>query len=188
MSVPLGEGVIPVADALDACPDALACIELGQLRPRATERSLAGTTASTFAHDERAGALRPLGTPGARHRRRGRDRPGELRGTRWAGQFPGGCVQRLEGGRGTAHESLANEWAPHGVTVNAIAPGYVKTRLNRHIWRDDPARSEAVLGRLPAGRWGEPDELAGAVVVLSSAASNYVHGIVLPVDGGWLGR
>ena len=60
--------------------------------------------------------------------------------------------------------------------------------LNRHIWRDDPARSEAVLGRLPAGRWGEPDDLAGAVVFLSSAASDYVHGIVLPVDGGWLGR
>ena len=69
-----------------------------------------------------------------------------------------------------------------------VAPGYVKTALNRHIWQDNPARSEAVLARLPAGRWGEPGDLAGAVVFLASAASDYVHGIVLPVDGGWLAR
>jgi 2-deoxy-D-gluconate 3-dehydrogenase len=64
----------------------------------------------------------------------------------------------------------------------------VKTALNRHIWQDDPARSESVLARLPAGRWGEPDDLAGAAVFLSAPASDYVHGIVLPVDGGWLAR
>ena len=93
-----------------------------------------------------------------------------------------------KGGVAQLTKALANEWAPHGVNVNAIAPGYVKTPLNRHIWRDDPALSEAVLARLPAGRWGEPADLAGAVVFLASAASDYVHGIVLPVDGGWLGR
>jgi len=85
-------------------------------------------------------------------------------------------------------KALANEWAPHGVNVNAIAPGYVKTALNAHIWRDDPERSESILTRLPAGRWGEPSDLAGAAVFLASPASDYVHGIVLPVDGGWLGR
>jgi 2-deoxy-D-gluconate 3-dehydrogenase len=84
--------------------------------------------------------------------------------------------------------ALANEWAQHGVNVNAIAPGYVKTQLNTHIWRDDPARSEAILARIPAARWGEPPDLGGAVVFLASAASDYVHGVTLPVDGGWLGR
>lgn len=93
-----------------------------------------------------------------------------------------------KGGVAQLTKALANEWAPHGVNVNAIAPGYVKTALNRHIWHDDPARSEAVLARLPAGRWGEPSDLAGAVVFLASPASDYVHGIVLPVDGGWLTR
>jgi 2-deoxy-D-gluconate 3-dehydrogenase len=93
-----------------------------------------------------------------------------------------------KGGVAQLTKALANEWAPHGVNVNAIAPGYVKTALNRHIWRDDPARSEAVLARLPAGRWGEPADLAGAAVFLASPASDYVHGVVLPVDGGWLAR
>jgi 2-deoxy-D-gluconate 3-dehydrogenase len=94
-----------------------------------------------------------------------------------------------KGGVAQLTKALANEWAPHGVNVNAIAPGYVQTDLNRHIWRDDdPARREAILARLPAGRWGEPDDLAGATLFLASAASDYVHGIVLPVDGGWLAR
>ncbi len=83
--------------------------------------------------------------------------------------------------------ALANEWAPHGVNVNAIAPGYVATDNTRPL-RDDPERSRAILERIPAGRWGEPADLAGATVFLASAASDYVHGIVLPVDGGWLGR
>jgi 2-deoxy-D-gluconate 3-dehydrogenase len=84
--------------------------------------------------------------------------------------------------------ALANEWAPHGVNVNAIAPGYVKTQLNARIWRDDPERTEQITMRIPAGRWGEPSDLAGAVVFLSSAASDYVQGVTLPVDGGWLSR
>jgi 2-deoxy-D-gluconate 3-dehydrogenase len=104
------------------------------------------------------------------------------------GGFRAAAYSASKGGVAQLTKALANEWAPHGVNVNAIAPGYVKTQLNRHIWRDDPERSRAVLARLPAGRWGEPRDLAGAVVFLTSPASDYVHGIVLPVDGGWLGR
>jgi 2-deoxy-D-gluconate 3-dehydrogenase len=104
------------------------------------------------------------------------------------GGFRAAAYAATKGGVAQLTKALANEWAPHGVNVNAIAPGYVKTGLNRHIWRDDPVRSEAVLARLPAGRWGDPADLAGAVVFLASAASDYVHGIVLPVDGGWLAR
>ena len=83
--------------------------------------------------------------------------------------------------------ALSNEWAPHGVNVNAIAPGYIATD-NTQALRDDPDRHRAILERIPAGRWGEPADLAGATVFLASAASDYVNGIVLPVDGGWLGR
>ena len=104
------------------------------------------------------------------------------------GGFRAAAYSASKGGVAQLTKALANEWAPHGVNVNAIAPGYVKTGLNSHIWRDDPERSEAILARLPAGRWGEAADLAGAVVFLASPASDYVHGIVLPVDGGWLGR
>jgi 2-deoxy-D-gluconate 3-dehydrogenase len=83
--------------------------------------------------------------------------------------------------------ALSNEWAGQGVTVNAIAPGYIATD-NTQALRDDPERSAAILGRIPAGRWGEASDLAGAAVFLASPASVYVSGIVLPVDGGWLGR
>ncbi|WP_030441212.1 SDR family oxidoreductase [Actinoplanes subtropicus] len=84
-------------------------------------------------------------------------------------------------------KALANEWAPHGVNVNAIAPGYIATD-NTQALRDDPARSGAILDRIPAGRWGDADDLGGAAVFLASDAAAYVHGTVLPVDGGWLGR
>jgi 2-dehydro-3-deoxy-D-gluconate 5-dehydrogenase len=93
-----------------------------------------------------------------------------------------------KGGVAQLTMALANEWAPHGVNVNAIAPGYVKTALNARIWRDDPERTAQITARIPAGRWGESDDLAGAVVFLSSAASDYVHGAILAVDGGWLSR
>jgi 2-deoxy-D-gluconate 3-dehydrogenase len=84
-------------------------------------------------------------------------------------------------------KALANEWAPLGINVNAIAPGYITTDLTRAL-RDDPNRSSAILARIPAGRWGRPDELGGAVVFLASAASDYVHGHLLAVDGGWLAK
>ncbi|TQS41150.1 SDR family oxidoreductase [Cryptosporangium phraense] len=83
--------------------------------------------------------------------------------------------------------ALANEWAGRGVNVNAIAPGYIATD-NTQALREDPVRSSSILERIPAGRWGNGDDLAGAAVFLSSAASDYVSGTILPVDGGWLGR
>lgn len=82
---------------------------------------------------------------------------------------------------------LACEWAGRGVNVNAIAPGYFSTN-NTTALREDPDRSAAILARIPAGRWGTPAELGGAAVFLASAASDYVHGTVIPVDGGWLAR
>jgi 2-deoxy-D-gluconate 3-dehydrogenase len=82
---------------------------------------------------------------------------------------------------------LANEWAAKGVNVNAIAPGYMSTDNTTQL-RDDAKRNADILARIPAGRWGEPADLAGAAVFLASRASDYVHGAILPVDGGWLAR
>jgi 2-deoxy-D-gluconate 3-dehydrogenase len=82
---------------------------------------------------------------------------------------------------------LANEWAKHDINVNAIAPGYMATS-NTEPLRKDPKRGPAILERIPAGRWGAPEDLKGAVVFLASDASNYVNGFTLAVDGGWLGR
>jgi 2-deoxy-D-gluconate 3-dehydrogenase len=83
--------------------------------------------------------------------------------------------------------ALANEWAGRGLNVNAIAPGYIATD-NTAALRADPDRSRSIVERIPAGRWGRGDDLAGAAVFLCSAASDYVSGAVIPVDGGWLGR
>lgn len=82
---------------------------------------------------------------------------------------------------------MANEWAKHGINANAIAPGYFATD-NTQALQDDPVRSKEILGRIPAGRWGDPSDIGGAAVFLSSRASDYVQGITLPVDGGWLAR
>lgn len=84
-------------------------------------------------------------------------------------------------------KALANEWAAHGVNVNALAPGYIATDNNAAL-RDDPERNAQLLARMPAGRWGEAEDLQGAVVYLCSAASDYTHGTILNVDGGWLAR
>ena len=84
-------------------------------------------------------------------------------------------------------KSLANEWASKGINVNAIAPGYMATD-NTTALRADPVRSEAILARIPAGRWGLPSDLAGPAVFLASSASDYVNGHILVVDGGWLCR
>lgn len=83
--------------------------------------------------------------------------------------------------------ALSNEWAGRGVTVNAIAPGYIATD-NTQALQDDPDRSNAILDRIPAGRWGRAEDLGGAAVFLASDAAAYVSGTILPVDGGWLGR
>jgi len=84
-------------------------------------------------------------------------------------------------------KALANEWASQGIGVNAIAPGYISTD-NTEALRTDPKRSQAILDRIPAGRWGEPIDLAGITIFLASAASNYVHGTTVVVDCGWLAR
>jgi len=92
-----------------------------------------------------------------------------------------------KGGVGQLTMALANEWAGQGVNVNAIAPGYISTD-NTEALRNDPERSQAILARIPAGRWGDPEDFAGPVVFLASAASDYMHGTVILVDGGWMGR
>ena len=84
-------------------------------------------------------------------------------------------------------KTLANEWARHGINVNAIAPGYFATN-NTAALQADETRNAEILGRIPAGRWGSPSDLGGAAVFLASSASDYVQGITLPVDGGWLAR
>ena len=92
-----------------------------------------------------------------------------------------------KGGVAQLTKALANEWAKHGVNVNAIAPGYMRTS-NTAALQADETRNRQILERIPAGRWGEPEDLAGAAVFLSSSASDYVNGHVLVVDGGWMGR
>ena len=82
---------------------------------------------------------------------------------------------------------MANEWARHNINVNAIAPGYMATNNTEQL-RNDESRREEILARIPAGRWGIPDDMMGPVVFLASAASDYVHGYTLAVDGGWLAR
>jgi 2-deoxy-D-gluconate 3-dehydrogenase len=92
-----------------------------------------------------------------------------------------------KGGVAQLTKALSNEWAAKGVQVNAIAPGYMETD-NTEALRKDPTRSRQILERIPAGRWGSPQDVAGAAVFLASAASNYINGHILAVDGGWLGR
>ena len=92
-----------------------------------------------------------------------------------------------KGGIGQLTMALANEWAGKGVNVNAIAPGYISTD-NTEALRNDPVRNEQILARIPAGRWGKPEDFKGPVVFLASEAANYVHGTILLVDGGWMGR
>ena len=92
-----------------------------------------------------------------------------------------------KGGIGQLTMALANEWAGKGVNVNSIAPGYIATDNNQAL-RDDAVRNEQLLVRIPAGKWGSPDDLKGAVVWLSSRAADYVHGSIVVVDGGWMGR
>ena len=92
-----------------------------------------------------------------------------------------------KGGVAQLTKALANEWAPLGVNVNAIAPGYMVTDNTKPLM-EDPVRFRDITARIPAGRWGQPEDLAGAAVFLASRASDYVHGHVLVVDGGWMGR
>ncbi|WP_337042888.1 SDR family oxidoreductase [Emticicia sp. 17c] len=88
---------------------------------------------------------------------------------------------------GSLIKALANEWASKGINVNGIAPGYIATD-NTEALRNDPDRSASILGRIPAGRWGEPEDFKGPAIFLASDAASYVHGTILTVDGGWMGR
>ena len=105
--------------------------------------------------------------------------------------FQGGILvpayAAAKGGVAQLTKALANEWAAKGINVNAIAPGYMATD-NTTALRNDPVRSRQILDRIPAARWGEPGDIAGAAIFLCSSASNYVHGHILAVDGGWLAR
>jgi 2-dehydro-3-deoxy-D-gluconate 5-dehydrogenase len=92
-----------------------------------------------------------------------------------------------KGAIGQLTKALSNEWAPHGIQVNAIAPGYIETD-NTAALQSDPIRNPAILSRIPTGRWGRPEDLKGAAVFLASRASDYVNGSILVVDGGWMGR
>lgn len=92
-----------------------------------------------------------------------------------------------KGGIGQLAMAFANEWASKGVNVNAIAPGYISTD-NTEALRNDPVRREQILARIPAGRWGEPEDFKGPVVFLASDAAAYMHGVTMLVDGGWMGR
>jgi 2-dehydro-3-deoxy-D-gluconate 5-dehydrogenase len=92
-----------------------------------------------------------------------------------------------KGGVGRLVMAFANEWAGRGVNVNGIAPGYVVTEVTQAL-RQDPARAQTILSRIPAGRWGDPRDFAGPVVFLASSASDYIHGAIIMVDGGWMGR
>jgi 2-dehydro-3-deoxy-D-gluconate 5-dehydrogenase len=92
-----------------------------------------------------------------------------------------------KGGVAQIAKALANEWAAQGVNINALAPGYFETPLTQPLLRD-PVRYAQITNRIPAGRWGQPHELAGAAVFLASRAADYIHGVVLPVDGGWMAR
>lgn len=120
-----------------------------------------------------------------------RGAPGKIVNVASLLSFQGGILvpsyAAAKGGLAQLTKALANEWAPRRIQVNAIAPGYMRTD-NTAALRADPTRSRQILERIPAGRWGEPDDLAGAVVFLASRASDYVTGHVLAVDGGWLAR
>jgi 2-dehydro-3-deoxy-D-gluconate 5-dehydrogenase len=105
--------------------------------------------------------------------------------------FQGGILvpayAAAKGGVAQLTKAMANEWAAKGINVNAIAPGYMATD-NTSALRDDPVRSRQILDRIPAARWGEPGDISGAAIFLCSSASDYVHGHILAVDGGWLAR
>ncbi|MCJ1399187.1 hypothetical protein MMC11_002389 [Xylographa trunciseda] len=92
-----------------------------------------------------------------------------------------------KGGVAQLTKALSNEWAGKGINVNAIAPGYIATEMNTALMKDEK-RAESILTRIPAGRWGDPEDFKGAVIFLASKASSYVSGEILTVDGGWMGR
>jgi 2-deoxy-D-gluconate 3-dehydrogenase len=120
-----------------------------------------------------------------------RQQPGKIINVASLLSFQGGITvpgyAAAKGGLVQLTKALANEWASHGINVNAVAPGYMQTD-NTTALREDPQRNRQITERIPAARWGTPEDIGGAVVFLASNASDYVHGHVLVVDGGWMGR
>jgi 2-dehydro-3-deoxy-D-gluconate 5-dehydrogenase len=120
-----------------------------------------------------------------------RQQPGKIINIASLLSFQGGIsvpgYAAAKGGLMQLTKALANEWASQGINVNAIAPGYMQTDNTRAL-REDPQRNRQITERIPAGRWGTPDDVGGAAIFLASRASDYVHGHVLVVDGGWMGR
>jgi len=120
-----------------------------------------------------------------------RKRPGKIVNIASLLSFQGGItVPAYAASKGAVAQltkAFANEWAVHGINVNAIAPGYMRTDNTKALQQNE-TRNRQILERVPAGRWGEPEDLAGAAVFLSSAASDYMHGHILVIDGGWMGR
>lgn len=121
----------------------------------------------------------------------GRKQPGKIINIASLLSFQGGItVPAYAASKGAVAQltkALANEWAAYGINVNAIAPGYMRTDNTKALQQNE-TRNRQILERIPAGRWGEPEDLAGTAVFLASAASNYMHGHILVVDGGWMGR
>lgn len=105
----------------------------------------------------------------------------------WSGGFRVPAYAASKGAIAQVTKALCNEWAGRGVNVNAIAPGYMDTEMNQALIAD-PSRNEQISVRIPAGRWGTPADLAGLAVFLASPAADYIHGAIIPVDGGWLAR
>jgi 2-dehydro-3-deoxy-D-gluconate 5-dehydrogenase len=120
-----------------------------------------------------------------------RNAPGKIINIASLLSFQGGirvpAYAASKGGVAQLTKALANEWAKHDINVNAVAPGYFRTS-NTEALQNDETRNRQILERIPANRWGDPGDLTGAIVFLASPASDYVHGVVLNVDGGWLGR
>jgi 2-dehydro-3-deoxy-D-gluconate 5-dehydrogenase len=105
----------------------------------------------------------------------------------WSGGYLVASYAAGKAGITQVTKALCNEWAQYGINVNAVAPGYIVTQITRPI-HDDPKRNATVLDRLPSGRWGYPEDLVGSFLFLGSEAADYIHGTILPVDGGWLAR
>lgn len=176
-------------DVLVTCHGAVAVGDAASLSPEAWQRVIDVNLTATFALCQAAGrqmlAQRPSrdDTAAAPH--------GKIITIASMYAFFGGvkvaAYTASKGGVAQLTKALANEWAAQGINVNCIAPGYVRTDLNRHVWQD-PDRYAEIVGRLPAGRWADPEDLAGPAVFLASPASDYLHGVVLPVDGGFLIR
>jgi 2-dehydro-3-deoxy-D-gluconate 5-dehydrogenase len=105
----------------------------------------------------------------------------------WSGGYLVASYAAAKAGIAQYTKALCNEWAKYGINVNAVAPGYFLTDITRPI-HDDPQRNATILDRLPVGRWGMPEDLVGPCLFLGSAASDYMHGAIVPIDGGWLAR